>query len=62
MDCNLIIYIFVLFLGFLYGTETLKSLLIMLALVAKHIDVVTAVQLSRLEQDYQVFCPRFSSA
>ena len=54
-------YLYFLFLGFLYGTETVKSLLIMLALVAKHIDVVTAVQLSRLEQDYQVLCPRSSS-
>lgn len=41
-------------IGFLYGTETMKSLILMLALVAKQINVETAVQLSRLEQDYQV--------
>lgn len=40
--------------GFLYGTENLKSLILMLAVVDKHIDVKTAVTLSRLEQNYQV--------
>ncbi|CAG2239948.1 ATP12 [Mytilus edulis] len=39
--------------GFLYGTENLKSLILMLAVVDKHIDVKTAVTLSRLEQNYQ---------
>ncbi|KAK3091953.1 hypothetical protein FSP39_023987, partial [Pinctada imbricata] len=40
-------------LGFQYGVEALKSLIIMLALVDKHISVDKAVKLARLETDYQ---------
>ncbi|XP_064595279.1 ATP synthase mitochondrial F1 complex assembly factor 2-like [Liolophura sinensis] len=40
--------------GFQSGVETLKSLIIMLALVDKEISVENAVKLARLEQEFQI--------
>ncbi|KAL3090249.1 hypothetical protein niasHS_006701 [Heterodera schachtii] len=40
-------------IGILYGTESVKSLLIMLATLEHYLDVDTAVRLSRLEQIHQ---------
>lgn len=46
------------FAGFQSGVETLKSLIIMLALVDKEISVENAVKLARLEQEFQVHLPQ----
>lgn len=40
--------------GFNYGTEVVKSLIIMIGLVDKYLSVEEAVDLSRLEQDFQI--------
>ncbi|GFN98388.1 ATP synthase mitochondrial f1 complex assembly factor 2 [Plakobranchus ocellatus] len=39
--------------GYHYAVDTLKSLLLTMALVDKHIDVETAVDLARLELSFQ---------
>ena len=40
--------------GYTFAVDALKSLVLTLAVMDKHISVEKAVQLSRLEQDYQV--------
>jgi len=39
--------------GYSYAVDTIKSLMIIMALIDKHINVETAVDLARLEQIYQ---------
>lgn len=40
--------------GFLYAVDTLKSVMLTLACVEKKISVEKAVELSRLEEEYQL--------
>lgn len=42
------------FIGFQYGVENLKSIILMLAITDKRLTVEKAVQLARLETLYQV--------
>jgi len=48
------IIIFLVFVGYNYAVDTIKSVVLILALMDKHITVERCVQLSRLEQDFQV--------
>lgn len=41
------------YLGFVYGVDTLKSVVLTLASVEQYISVEKAVLLSRLEEEYQ---------
>lgn len=50
----MIIHIYHYFSGFKQAVETVKSLIITLALMDKQISVKQAVELSSLEQEYQV--------
>lgn len=42
------------FAGFIYGVDTLKSVILTLACVERFLTAETAVHLSRLEEEYQV--------
>lgn len=41
-------------LGYVYGVDTLKSVILTLACVEKHVTPERAVLLSRLEEEFQV--------
>lgn len=49
-----VLCLFTIFSGYQYAVDVVKSLIIILALVDRHITVEHAVLLSRLEQEYQV--------
>lgn len=42
------------FLGFVYAVEVLKSIILAMAVIERHIGVEKAVVLSRLEEEHQI--------